>query len=53
MKIIDTIADEPEDNDTTHDLKLNQQTALISIKLLVKYCSASGHVLPFKKVSFF
>lgn len=53
MKIIDTIADDPEDNDISHDLKLNQQTALISVKLLVKHCSAFGHILPFKQVSSF
>lgn len=47
LSIFDTL-----DQDS-FDLKLNQQTALISIKLITKYCGSSDHSKKFKTVNLF
>lgn len=51
MKVVDTISNNSDDD--VFDLKLNQQTALISLKLITRNCQAFEHPTEFKAVNFF
>ena len=50
MKVVDTISNNSTDDG--FDLKLNQQIALITLKLITRHCNAFHHPDEFKKVKY-